>query len=389
MNKKLIRFLFYFLIILLLVQLFSPKPTQETNTTDQIILTSKSSFTMGNEVIVSIQNKEAAPITIKSICPKNPLTVEYEKNSEWVKKEAELSDPSYCSRYSDITIDPQKTGNVRFGLWTPYLFDQPGQYRVSYETTDASGKAKTFSHEFSITTPSFLGQVWTTLLYRPIFNILIFLLSNLPGHNLGLAIILLTLLIKLILLIPNQKALKSQRQLQIVQPQLDALKEKYKNDPQKLAQETMEIWKKHKVSPLGSCLPMLIQFPILIALFYVVRDSFNVMDPHLFYDPLKNFTLNMINPIFLGLDLTKINFIFLPVLVGGLQFLQIKLSFAKLKNSGSGSVPMLNNVTQYLLPLMIAFFTASLPAAVGFYWGISTIFAIGQQLVVNYSKNNN
>ena len=91
-----------------------------------------------------------------------------------------------------------------------------------------------------------------------------------PGHNLGWAIILLTLIIKLILLAPNQKALKAQKQMQKIQPQLDALKKKYANDQQKLAAETMEIWKKYKINPMSSCLPMLIQFPILIALFILL-----------------------------------------------------------------------------------------------------------------------
>ena len=168
-----------------------------------------------------------------------------------------------------------------------------------------------------------------------------------------------------------------------VQPQLDALKQKYKNDPQRLAQETMAIWKKHKVSPMGSCLPMLIQFPILIALFYVVKDGLNVVDPNILYEPLKTFNLNSINPVFLGLiDLTKINYIALPVIIGGLQFAQIRLSLGKSKSKAlankndNPAMPMMNNMMQYFMPVMIAVFTASLPAAVGFYWGVSTLFGI-------------
>jgi YidC/Oxa1 family membrane protein insertase len=150
----------------------------------------------------------------------------------------------------------------------------------------------------------------------------------------------------------------------------------------------MAIWKKHKVNPMGSCLPMLIQFPILIALFYVVKDGLNVTDPNLFYTPLKDFDLQSVNPVFLGiLDLTKLNIIVLPLIVGGLQFLQIRLSFAKMNKSSNAAMPMMNTMMQFFLPVMIAVFTASLPAAVGFYWGTSTVFAIGQQIVVNRSKN--
>jgi len=388
MQNKLLRYAFFFLIFLILLQLFSPKKQENTNANDAVLLTSKSNFVIGNEVIIGIQNKSTETITIKNECPKNPLTVQYYQNGEWINKEALLDDASYCSKYSDTVIEPTKSAYIKFGLWSMKLFDEEGKYQVTFDTT-LEGKTKTYIHEINITPPSFIRRIWNTVLYKPIFNTLIFFVSRIPGHNLGLAIIILTLIIKIILLVPNQKALKSQKQLQRVQPELDALKQKYKNDPQKLAQETMAIWKKYKVNPLGSCLPMLIQFPILIALFYVVRDSLNVMDPNLFYAPLKGFNLQEVNPVFLGLiDLTKINVLALPIIVGGLQFIQIRLSLGKVKNSNAGAAaPMMNKMMQFFLPVMIAFFSASLPAAVGFYWGVSTIFAIGQQLVVNHEKS--
>ena len=390
MQNKLLRYVFFFLIFLILLQLFSPKKQEKTNTSDAILLSSKSSFVIGNEVIIGIQNKSGEVITIKNQCPKNPLMVEYYQNGEWINKEALLDDTSYCSKYNDTLIEPEKNAYIKFSLWSTKLFDKEGKYRVIFNTT-VEGKTKTYNHEIDIVPPSFIKRIWNALLYKPIFNTLIFFVSKLPGHSLGWAIILLTLIIKIILLGPNQKALKSQKQLQLVQPQLDALKEKYKNDSQRLAQETMAIWKKHKVNPMGSCLPMLIQFPVLIALFYVVRDSLNVMDPSLFYEPLKDFSLKNVNTVFLGLmDLTKVNLYVLPIIVGGLQFLQIRLSFAKAqKNTSNAAAPMMNKMMQFFLPGMIAVFSASLPAAVGFYWGVSTIFAIGQQLVVNRSKTGN
>src|SRR5690606_26363572 len=115
---------------------------------------------------------------------------------------------------------------------------------------------------------------------------------------------------------PNHKALKAQKQMQKVQPQLEALKIKYKNDPQRLAQETMGIYKKYKVNPVSSCLPMLIQFPILIALFYVVRDGLTSIDPSFLYSSVENLDLSTVNPRFLGLDLTRANWWILPIIVG-------------------------------------------------------------------------
>ena len=388
MQNKIIRYLFIFLIILLIMQLFNGNNVNNSNINDDIIISSKSKFVIGNEVILNIQNKSSESVIVKNKCPENPLFVEFYKNGEWIKKEAKIDDLKYCEDQKDITVEPTKSSNIKFGLWSTKLFDAEGKYRVTFQSK-INGKDKNFVHEINMVPPSFLKRTWNLIFYQPIYNILIFFMSKLPGHNLGWAIIVLTILIKVILLGPNQKALKSQKRLQIVQPQLDALKEKYKNDPQRLAQETMAIWKKNKVSPLGSCLPMLIQFPILIALFYVVRDSLNLMDKSLLYMPLKDFNLQIVNPIFLGLiDLTKVNLLALPIIVGGLQFLQIKLSLSKVqKNNSNTAVPMMNNMMQFFLPVMIALFTASLPAAVGFYWGVSTLFAIGQQLVVNYAKD--
>ena len=211
-----------------------------------------------------------------------------------------------------------------------------------------------------------------------------------------MGIILLTLIIKIILLGPNHKALKAQKAMQKVQPQLDALKIKYKNDSQRLAQETMEIWKKYKVSPMSSCLPMLIQFPILIALFYVVKGGLDVINPALLYNTLKGVDLTTINPNFLGIiDLTTVSIIALPIIVGGMQFYQMRLTLGSkaqtkmpaVKEGQPNPMPMMNKMMQYFMPILIAVFVASLPAAVGFYWGTSTLFGIGQQLVVNRSND--
>ncbi len=388
MQSKLLRFLFFFLVFLIVFQLFGQRNSKQNNSGDDILISSKSKFTIGKVVILDIENQSSKEIAIENNCPNNPLLVEYYQNGEWVKKEAVLEDNEKCDETKGVKVSPEESTKVNFGLWNYELFSEIGRYRITYETI-LEDRTKNYTHEFSIVKPSLIKRGWNALLYKPIFNTLFFFVSKLPGNSLGWAIILLTILIKLILLGPNQKALKSQKQLQRVQPQLDALKQKYKNDPQRLAQETMGIWKKHKVSPMGSCLPMLIQFPILIALFYVVRDGLSITNLDLFYAPLKDFDLSMVDPLFLGLNLTKVNALILPLIIGGLQFIQINLSLAKTKKSSGGpaAMPMMNNMMKFMMPVMIAIFTASLPAAVGFYWGTSTLFAIGQQLVVNYSKD--
>jgi YidC/Oxa1 family membrane protein insertase len=383
MQNKIVRLLFFMLVFLLLLQVFGGGQAP-VSTTDEVVISSKSKITIGKAVAMGIENRSAETIVVPNVCPKNPLSVENYKNGEWVKKEASLTDVTLCKDQKEITVPPKGKAQVVLDLWAKDLFGQIGQYRVSYKTLLA-GKEKTYVHEFEIVPPTFLQKLWQEALYLPILNTLFFIIATVPGHNLGWAILLLTVLIKLILLVPNQKALKSQKALQVIQPQLEALKVQYKDSPQKLAEETMKIWKDHKVNPMGSCLPMLIQFPILIALFYVVKGGLSV-DPQLLYGSLKGFDPKMVSTIFFGLDLTKVNAIFLPIIIGLLQFAQIRLSFAKAKPAAQSQAALMNKMMQYVLPVMIGVFSAGLPAAVGFYWGVSTLFAIGQQIVVNRSK---
>ena len=392
MSNRLLRTLFFVLTFLIILQFFNRNDKQAV-TGDDIILDAKSKSVIGKEVTVDIKNNSPISITLPQNCPKNPLQVEQYKNGEWILKEIEIN-PANCQEAKVITIESNESYMLNFDKWSWGLFGEEGRYRISLVTT-INEKEKVYSSEFKVTPPSLLRRFWTEIFYRPIFNVLVFLISVLPKHSLGWGIILLTLIVKLILLGPNHKALKAQKAMQKVQPQLEALKIKYKNDPQKLAKETMAIWKKYKVSPMSSCLPMLIQFPVLIALFYVVKDGFGYNNPSVLYGTLKGFDLQTVDPTFLGIiDLTQVNIIVLPLIVGGLQFFQMRLTLGKVKiqkpvvkKNGPDPMPMMNKMMQYLMPGMIAVFTASLPAAVGFYWGTSTLFGIGQQVIVNRSKD--
>ena len=391
MSNKLLRPLLFALAFLVIFQLLNGKKAVE-NTTDDIVLSGKDKVSIGKEVIIDIRNNSDLPIIIPNHCPENPLTVERYVNGEWEEKTAEI-DSSNCEDASNITLVSGKKTTLKFGKWNQGLFGEEGRYRISVKT-ELDQKEKVYSYEINITPPSAIGRFFSEIFYRPIFNALVFLISILPGHSLGLAIILITIIVKIILLGPNHKALKAQKAMQKVQPQLDALKVKYKDEPQKLAQETMAIWKKYKVSPASSCLPMLIQFPILIALFYSVKNGLSVFNPDILYSSLQNFDLNSVNAHFLSLDLTKVNLIVLPIIVGGLQFVQMKLTLGKTQKTNTPAkkgeinpMPAMNKMMQYTMPIMIAVFTASMPAAVGFYWGTSTLFGIGQQVIVNRSKD--
>src|SRR3989344_2244647 len=107
--------------------------------------------------------------------------------------------------------------------------------------------------------------LYNIILYQPIYNGLVFFYNIIPWHDLGLSIIIITILLKVILYPFSVKALKSQKALQELEPKLKALKEQHKGNKQEMAKATMELYKKEKVSPFSSCLPLLVQFPFLIA----------------------------------------------------------------------------------------------------------------------------
>jgi YidC/Oxa1 family membrane protein insertase len=381
MNKQLLKPLLFALVFLIAIQWLGG--TKNSAVKEDIMLVAKSSFTLNRMVSVTVQNNQATALELADSCPKNPLKVEKYDNGQWIEKTAEVSAENCPS--TALSIPAGKKAVLTFHKWNPKLFDTAGKYRLSL-TTKIGDADKTFSKEIEIVEPNLFKKAFQVLFYKPILNILVFLIDILPHHNLGWGIIVLTLLIKLLLLHPNHKALSAQKRMQKVQPEIDALKLKYKDDQAKLSQETMLLWKKYKISPMDSCLPMLIQFPILIALFYVVKDGLDLIGPQVLYGPLQNFDPATLQTSFLGLiDLTKISRIVLPIVVGLLQFGQMKMSLAKNKNAATP--PGMNLMMTYALPVMVGVFTASLPAAVGFYWGTSTLFGIFQQALVNRSKD--
>lgn len=388
--KNVLTFLIIFMIINYIFQSCQTKDQQiNTNPGSITFLTTSNEFSRRGEVVVEILNDSKETITIPNECPGEPFEVYRFENNNWVQKTA--TPGLDCKATTDLKIEPGKDSKIGYKNWNNALFGNMGRYKIVFNTT-IEGKAATFtSNEFSVVKEGVFRQLFVGLFYRPIYNGLIFLASISPNHDLGLAIILLTILIRTILLVPSQKAMKSQRRMQELQPRLNKIKEQHKGDQQRIAMETMAVWKEAKISPFGSCLPILMQFPFLIALFYVIQNGLNPDNTYLLYSQYANFSLTDINVNFLGvLDLTTANFYVLPLIIGGLQFIQMKLSFMKNAKKQEGNTPapknemaMANNMMIYLMPVMIALFTASLPAGVGIYWGTSTIYGIIQQLVVN------
>ncbi len=230
-------------------------------------------------------------------------------------------------------------------------------------------------------------QFFTTFLYQPLFNFLVFLYKYTPGHDFGVAVIALTVIIKLILYPLGNWAIKSQKSIAEIQPKVKEIQEKYKNDKERQTKEMLEIYKKYKVNPFSGLLPILIQLPILIALYQVFWQGLNPSQSNLLYT--FNDIQEPIRPFFIGLiDLSKPN-LMLAVLAGILQFFQTKMVAPKLKAAKSGNKDVSNIVQkemQYLLPVFTVLILARIPSALGLYLAVTGLFSIIQQYFVMKNK---
>lgn len=393
-NKKIITWALFFLASFAILQFFTKKQStepQELAKTPVAIEAMKTEYTSEEEVIVKIRNNTESKITLPSNCPKNPLKVFAWTGEKFEEKVVETKID--CALSPDIVIDPNSDKTVSYKYWNHSLFSNPGKYKVELAWNTGTTTLAASSPEFTVAEAGYFRKLFRTIFYQPIYNTLVFFIGVAPLHDLGIAIILLTILIRLILLVPSQRAIVSQRRMQELQPKLESVKKKYAGNQERIAAETMQLWKEHKVNPFGSCLPLIIQFPVLIALFYVISNGLNPDNSYLIYSPLKNIDFTLIRTNFFGiLELTKMNTFVLPLIVGLLQFFQFKLSMLK-KTAASGSdgpsigksseMQTANKMMAYVMPVMIAFFTASTPAGVGLYWGVSTLFGLVQQVIAN------
>lgn len=228
------------------------------------------------------------------------------------------------------------------------------------------------------------------VLYQPLFNSLILLYNYIPGHDFGIAIIALTVIIRLILYPLSVKAVRSQSSLQKLQPQMQELQKKYKDDKEKQAKEILELYKKEKINPFSGILLALIQLPILIALYRVFWEGLNPKE----LAGLYSFVLNPrhINALFLGLvNLAKPNYE-LAILAGITQYFQTKMLMPKTdskkqdKNKTADFSQMMQKQTLYFLPVFTVIILISLPSALGLYWTASGLFSIVQQYLI-FRKN--
>ena len=183
--------------------------------------------------------------------------------------------------------------------------------------------------------------------------------------NYGIAIILLTLIVRILFWPLTHKGTESMKRMQELQPQIKALQEKYKDKPQKLQQETMALYRDNKVNPLGGCLPMLIQIPVFFALFSVLRSAVELRYAHFLW--VKD--LSAAENLLVGVSPIPINV--LPILMTVTQIWQQKLT-------PSGGDPAQQKMLMWMMPIMMLMFLYSMPSALVLYWTANQVAMIVQ-----------
>lgn len=226
-----------------------------------------------------------------------------------------------------------------------------------------------------------LYTIYNEVLYRPLFNALIFIYTVIPPYDLGLSIILLTAFLRLVFLPATFLSLKSQEAMRKIQPKLKEIQERYKDKKEEQAKLIMALYAEHKVNPFSGCLPILLQLPVLIALYQVFWKG---IDPSQF-----QFLYQFISPppdfstfAFGIVDLAHPN-IFLALLAGVSQFFQARLMpqpEPPAPKSGRSTEldfsKILSLQVKFLFPVLIAIWSFSLPAALPFYWTIMNLIVI-------------
>ena len=235
-----------------------------------------------------------------------------------------------------------------------------------------------------------ISNIWNIVLYHPLLNALAFLVSIIPRGDVGLAVVILTILVKVLLFPLSQKSIESQAEMNILTPEVNKIKASGASKEEQ-AKLTFDLYKKHKVNPLSGCLLVFIQIPVIFALYYVFSKGIK-FDSGLLYSFIN--IPEHTNMIFLGiLDIGKKSLI-LAILAGVSQYLQAHFmpkpatsatgaATASLSESFTKSMSM---QMKYIFPFIVAFIAYSISGAVALYWITSNLFMVAQQIYVKREK---
>ena len=233
-----------------------------------------------------------------------------------------------------------------------------------------------------------IGNIFNVVLYQPLYNLFIGFIGTIPWIDAGIVVVLFTLFVKLVLFPLSQKSVRSQIEIKKIQPAVDEIKLKYKDNKQEQALKTMALYKEKGVSPFSGVLLTLIQLPILIALYMVFyKNSLGQIHTEMLYSFIK--APLHINTMFLGLfDITQKSTI-LAIIVAVGQYFQIQFTMPTTKKVEDGKKDVsfqgelaknMGTQMKYVMPVMMFFIASRFASLVSLYLITSSVFAVGQEL---------
>lgn len=233
-----------------------------------------------------------------------------------------------------------------------------------------------------------IGSLFNTFVFQPIYNILVGLLDVLPWADVGVVIILLTLIIKLILSPLSIKAVKTQMATKRIDPDLKKIQKEYKDDRQTQALKIMELYKENNIKPFAGILILLIQIPVVLGLYWVIlRGGLPEINTTLLYGFIPVPT--HIDMVFLGVISVTSGSIILSLLTGLSQYFQMRLAMPEPPKKGDNPDDFKDQLMRgmsfqmrYIFPFFVAFISYTLSAAIALYWITSNVFQIGQEMYV-------
>lgn len=232
-----------------------------------------------------------------------------------------------------------------------------------------------------------MSSLYNTILYQPLFNALIFLYQYVSFQDLGMAIILLTVIVRTILYPLFHKSFKNQTLMQKIQPEIQKIQHDHKDNREKQAQSLMELYRRHKVNPFSGFLLIFIQLPILIALYQVFLAGFSPESLTNLYDFLT--PPNEISHSFLGLIDLSTRSIVMVGLAAVAQYFQGQLALPKQQPGKENTASKIGRQMVFIGPVLTVVVLVSMPSAIGLYWLTTSLFSIGQQIIINKSLKKN
>ncbi|MGJ3256240.1 MAG: membrane protein insertase YidC [Alcanivorax sp.] len=287
-----------------------------------------------------------------------------------------IPDAQQKNHYSSVHLE--KRGQYLLRFVSPTIKVAPGEEKVLYAEVYAGPKQQDKLEAISPGLNMTVDYGWLWFISQPIFALLVFLQSGevsvfgmdidigMGVGNWGVAIILLTLTIKAIFFKLSATSYRSMAKMRKVAPEMQRIKEQNKNDKQKAQMETMKLFQREKINPLGGCLPMLVQMPVFIALYYVLLESVELRQAPFF---LWINDLSVMDPYFV-----------LPILMGASMFLQTRLN-------PTPADPMQAQVMKWM-PVVFSVFMLWFPAGLVLYWLTNNILSIAQQWVITRKIEN-